>query len=63
VEYFASEMRMEGRRAKRYRVLSFKYDFIREEDTVQFCYCLPYPHAALTTFLSTLDSPKVRRGV
>lgn len=63
VEYFAGELRMEGRRAKRYRVLSFKYDFAREEDRVQFCYCPPYPHARLAAFLAALDSPKVRRGV
>lgn len=44
VEYFISEMHMEGRKSKCYKILSFKYDFIFEGDTVQFAYCLPYSY-------------------
>lgn len=59
VEYFGSEVVMEGRRGKHYRVLSFKYDFIFEEDCVRFCYCLPYSYSQLGGFLAGLSSQKV----
>lgn len=51
---------MEGRKSKCYKILSFKYDFIFEGDTVQFAYCLPYSYEKLNNFLKTINSSKVR---
>lgn len=63
VEYYPGELKMEGRKAKKYRILSFKYDFIREDDSVRFCYCLPYTHSQLSAFLGSIDSPKVHSAI
>jgi hypothetical protein len=60
VEYFPSDLLMEGRREKHYRILSFKYDFIFDHDTVQFCYCLPYTYSQLTEFINSATCSKVR---
>ena len=60
IEYFANEMRMEGRKGKYYKTLSFKYDFNFNNDNVQFSSCYPYSYADLCHWLQTLDSPKVR---
>ena len=59
VEYFINDMRMEGRKKKFYKTLSFQFDFNFEEDVVQFCYCYPYCYDTLIQWISTLDSPKV----
>ena len=58
-EYYANEMRIEGRKSKYYKTLGFKYDFNFDNDTVQFCSCFPYTYTTLCNWMSSLESPKV----
>ena len=44
VEYYPSDIRIEGRKSKYYKVLTFRYSFLFEGDSVQFCSCLPYSY-------------------
>jgi len=50
---------MEGRKAKYYKTLSFKYDFVFDNDTVQFCYAYPYTYDNFNNFIKELDNSKV----
>lgn len=59
MEYYINEIRMEGRKKKYYKTLSFSYDFIFENDTVQFCYTYPYTYETFNTWIKGLNSPKV----
>lgn len=59
VEYFIDQLQMEGRKQKYYKTLSFRYDFLHANDTVQFCPCLPYPYETLAAFVKNLSSSKV----
>lgn len=54
-----NQIQMEGRKAKYYKTLSFKYDFVFENDTVQFCSIFPYSYDNLNSFVKELDSSKV----
>jgi hypothetical protein len=51
---------MEGNSKKYYKILSFKYDFLYEKDSVQFCYNMPYTYEMMTNFIKDVSSPKVR---
>lgn len=39
--------------------MSFEYDFIMPNDTVQFAYCVPYSYTRLTKFLSNLPNAQM----
>ena len=51
---------MEGNKKQCYKILSFKYDFLYENDTVQFSYHMPYTYEMMTNFIKEISSPKVR---
>ena len=59
VEYYINELRMEGRKKKYYKTLSFNYDFIFENDTVQICSAYPYTYDTFFSWMQNLNSPKV----
>lgn len=50
---------MEGRKKKYYKTLSFNYDFIFSQDTVQFSYVYPYCYERLFNWIKDINSPKV----
>jgi len=59
IQYFTNQIQMEGRKAKYYKTLSFKYDFVFDNDTVQFCYAYPYTYDNFNNFIKELDNSKV----
>ena len=50
---------MQARKAKYYKILSFKYDFNFENDRVQFCSSYPYSTQTLEKFVNGIHSQKV----
>ena len=57
--YYVNEMKIEGRKGKYYKTLTFRYDFNFENDTVQFCPCFPYTYSMLCNWISLQESYKV----
>ena len=53
-EYYSNQMRMQARKGKYYKTLSFKYDFNFDNDTVQFSSCFPYSYTTLCNWLNGL---------
>lgn len=39
--------------------MSFAYDFIMTNDTVQFAYCIPYTYSRLIKFISSINNIKI----
>lgn len=59
MEYYINEFKMEGRKRKYYKTLSFNYDFIFANDTVQFSSVYPYSYERLFNWVKDINSPKV----